>query len=193
MVSPAQGFFSQKKTQTKYLLQQIAELKVYLELLKKGYSIAQKGLKTINDIKQGDFHLHDDYFTSLKTVNPQVKRMAVVANIILYQQQLMTLCKQHRAQLGRFLPGDNRAQRFYLERVESDVSISVDLLSDLVTNGKLALKDDGRIGALTDMEQQLAELYRFTQRYARESVQLMKQRQTAMGSVSLMKQLNGLP
>lgn len=37
-------WFRQKKTQKKYLVQQIAALKVYLGYLKEGYEIAQKGM-----------------------------------------------------------------------------------------------------------------------------------------------------
>jgi hypothetical protein len=63
-------WFRQKKTQLKYLAEQIAALKVYLEYLKKGYDVAQKGLSTIELIKSGSFSLHKDYFNSLKQVSP---------------------------------------------------------------------------------------------------------------------------
>lgn len=51
-------WFRQKKTQKKYLIQQIAALKVYLGYVQKGYSIAQKGLTTVSNIKKGNFDLH---------------------------------------------------------------------------------------------------------------------------------------
>jgi hypothetical protein len=51
----AQEWTRQKKTQIKYLLQQIAANKVYIEYIEKGYNIARKGLQTIHDIKKGDF------------------------------------------------------------------------------------------------------------------------------------------
>ena len=60
-------WFRQKETQKKYLLEQIAALNVYLGYVKEGYSIARDGLRIINDIKQGDFKLHDDKFQSLQT------------------------------------------------------------------------------------------------------------------------------
>src|SRR5690606_38045577 len=61
-------WFRQKKTQRKYLVKQIAALKVYLEYLKKGYEIVDKGLTTIGEIKNGTFSLDKDYFNSLKAV-----------------------------------------------------------------------------------------------------------------------------
>src|SRR5260221_4860823 len=78
-------WFRQKKTQKKYLLQQIAALQVYIDYAKKGYDIASKGLNTIRDIKNGDFNLHRDFFGSLKQVNPKIKKYAKVADIIAYQ------------------------------------------------------------------------------------------------------------
>jgi hypothetical protein len=61
MIVQAQNFFNQKKTKLKYIAQQIALLKVYTGYLKKGYGIAQDGLKAISDIKHGDFDLHNNY------------------------------------------------------------------------------------------------------------------------------------
>jgi len=47
-------WFRQKKTQKKYLVQQIAALKVYLKYLKQGYRIVDKGLSLVGDIKDGN-------------------------------------------------------------------------------------------------------------------------------------------
>ncbi len=57
--APAQTWdewFKQKKTQKKYLAKQIVLLRLYLGYLKKGYEIADKGLTTIHNIKNGDFN-----------------------------------------------------------------------------------------------------------------------------------------
>jgi hypothetical protein len=53
----ANEWFKQKKTQTKYLIEQIAALNVYLKTAKKGYDIAQRGLTLIGDIKDGSFQM----------------------------------------------------------------------------------------------------------------------------------------
>src|SRR5258706_14560273 len=81
----AEEWTQQKKTQIKYLLQQIAANKVYIDYLEKGYSIARNGLQTIQNIKKGDFNLHFNFFDSLKKVNPKIKGWAKVADIIAYQ------------------------------------------------------------------------------------------------------------
>ena len=75
-------WFAQNKTQKKYLLQQIAALEVYLTDVKKGYQIVSGGLNAIHTIKHGEFNLHQAYFTSLKKVNPNIKDMAMLADIL---------------------------------------------------------------------------------------------------------------
>src|SRR5690349_4960560 len=91
-IANAQTFnewFRQKKTQKKYLLQQIAALKVYLDYLKKGYKIVDKGLTIVGDIKQGKFDLDIEYLESLANVNSAVSGSAKVAGIIAYQKRIM--------------------------------------------------------------------------------------------------------
>ena len=89
-----QEWTQQKKTQKKYLLQQIAALQIYLGYLKKGYDVVDKGLTTIQNIKDGDFNLHRDFFGSLKQVNPKIKKNEKVTDIIAYQLRIIKQAKQ---------------------------------------------------------------------------------------------------
>src|SRR6218665_145225 len=75
MIARAQNFkewFQQNATQKDYLTEQIAQLKIYLELTEKGYKIAKEGLTTISEIKKGEFKLHKNRFDSLLIVNPAI-------------------------------------------------------------------------------------------------------------------------
>jgi hypothetical protein len=69
------------------LIQQIAALKVYLEYLKKGYKIVDKGLTTIGEIKNGTFNLDKDYLYSLKQVSPVVKNFPKVKEVLVYHHR----------------------------------------------------------------------------------------------------------
>ena len=84
---------NQKQTRKKYLLEQIAALKVYLDYGRKGYSIVSGGLRTISDIKKGDFKLHNSFFNSLRDVNPQVQKWERVSDIISLQIQIVKQSK----------------------------------------------------------------------------------------------------
>jgi hypothetical protein len=89
----ADEWFNQKSTQKKYLLQQIAALKVYLGYAKKGYTIVTSGVNTIRNIKNGDLNLHRDFFNRLKNVNPSIRKYAKVADIIAYQVKIIKQTK----------------------------------------------------------------------------------------------------
>lgn len=75
-------WFRQKKTQKEYLLKQIAELKIYLSYLKKGYQIVESGINTVHSIKNGEFSLHDLYYSSLKRVNPEIRKLPQAVSIV---------------------------------------------------------------------------------------------------------------
>src|SRR5258706_4187148 len=71
----------QKKTQRKYLLQQIAALEAYYNYLKKGYEICDKGLTMIGDIKDGKLTLDKKYLNALSNVSPAVRNSPKLAAI----------------------------------------------------------------------------------------------------------------
>lgn len=77
--------FQQKKTQREYLLKQIAQLQIYIGYVKKGYEVVNRGLTTIENVKNGDFNLHRDFFSGLKNVNSHITSSVKVADIIAFQ------------------------------------------------------------------------------------------------------------
>src|SRR4051812_10433920 len=86
-------WFKQKKTQKKYLLNQIAALKVYAGYAKKGYKIAEMGLTTIGKIKNHDFNLHKDFFASFRSINPKLEDYRKISEMITIQTLLLKQCK----------------------------------------------------------------------------------------------------
>ncbi len=78
-------WFRQNKTQKKYLFQQISALQQYIGYAQKGYSIATKGLNAIQNIKHGDFNLHNNFFNSLSAVNPGISKYSKVSALIVLQ------------------------------------------------------------------------------------------------------------
>lgn len=54
------------------LVEQLAALKTLLQTTEKGYRLVENGLKTIGDIKNGEFLLHEGYFDSLSVVKPVI-------------------------------------------------------------------------------------------------------------------------
>ena len=168
-------WFQQKKTQKKYLLQQIAALEVYIGYLQKGYSIAKKGLTAIGDIKNGEFNLHSDYFNSLKNVNPRIKNYARVADIISCQVKIVQTYHQVYSQAKKsnaFNTGEIAYVFRVFGRLLDDCTASIDELITLTTSGKLEMKDDERMQRIDALYNDMQDRYTFLKSFSNEAMEL---------------------
>ena len=82
-------WFSQGKTQKKYLLAQIEALQMYSSYLKKGYTVAKGGLGSITGSIGDEFKLHTAYYDRLKNADPRLKNNAQVKQIIGWQHDII--------------------------------------------------------------------------------------------------------
>lgn len=139
------SIFNQKSTQTKYLLQQIAALKVYTDYLKKGYSVVKDGTRLIKDIKNGEFGLQKDYFGSLKAVSGAVRKHPKAAAIY---KMLSEIDVQHNrfSPLLHFLPEAQATDLSgVLRAVSAQASIDLDELLLVMEDGAIEMTEDQRI------------------------------------------------
>jgi len=152
---------SQKKTQRKYLLEQLAALKLYSGYLKKGYDIGRSGLSFIKDATHGEFSLHADFFESLKTVSPQIKKYPKVAEIMMMQVSIGKVLSALKD--VEQLSADNRR---YLENVrEGILENCINDLEELllvVTSGRLEMQEDQRIDRIDHLYESMLEKWNFT-------------------------------
>jgi len=172
-------WFSQKKTQKKYLLQQVAALQVYIGFAKKGYEIAQKGLTTISNLKDGESNLYSDFLGGLKGVNPAIKNYARVADILALQVKIIqTYHRDYRRikELNHSGTSElNYIKRVY-NRVLTDCEHAVDELITLTSNKKLELTDDQRIQRIDQLYHDMQERHDFTQSFGRDALILQQSR-----------------
>jgi hypothetical protein len=159
-------WFRQKKTQRKYLIQQIAALKVYLEYLKKGYKIVDKGLTTIGDIKDGTFTMDKDYLNSLKQVSPVVKNSPKLSEVIAYQNTI----RKDLYKLVLDSRGDQNLSSDEVEYIEEvyknmleECEASIDELIVITTSGEAEMRDDERLLRLDKVHDDMQDKYAFTQ------------------------------
>jgi len=172
-------WFRQKKTQKKYLLQQIAALKVYLDYLKKGYKIVDKGLTIVGDIKQGKFDLDIEYLESLKNVNSAVSGSAKVASIVAYQRMIIIEFRRLKA-----LTNDTdlltNEEKQYVESVYSNMlreaEVSLDELDRVLSNSDFEMKDDERVKRVDALYVDMKDKYTFTKSFANSTEVLIAQR-----------------
>jgi hypothetical protein len=190
--SPAQNWdewFKQKKTQKKYLVKQIALLRVYLGYLKKGYEIADKGLTTIHNIKNGDFNLHRDFFGSLKNVNPHIKNTAKVADIIAFQvyiiqniKRVNNFCKNNEY----FTPEEIR----YVAAVYSNMlflcDASISELLTIIRSNETEMKDDERLARIDRLYDDMLDKHAFVQSFDSDVRLIARERERETRSVERM-------
>ncbi|MET6998673.1 hypothetical protein [Chitinophaga defluvii] len=188
-------WFQQKKTQKKYLIQQIAALQVYIGYAKKGYNIAKDGLNTIGGFTRGEFDLHGDFINSLKKVNPEIKRYAKVADIIALQMKIVQQSGGAYRQLQRsdmFSAGELSYVNRVLGRLLDDCEKILDELITVTTSGKLEMKDDERMARIDRLYLDMQDSYTFSKSFTDEAQSLALSRKKDITDVSTSRALQGI-
>lgn len=188
-------WFRQKATQKKYLLQQIAGLQVYIGYVQKGYSIAQDGLDLIGDIKDGEFNLHNDYFNSLKTVNPQIKKSSKVADIIALQLKIVNVYKNALSQIKQsktFTADELKYTSDVFSRLIDDCMGTIDELTMIITSNQLEMKDVERLKRIDALYNDMQGKYSFVQSFASEAKVLAVSRLREQNDIQTSRALNGI-
>lgn len=187
-------WFNQKKTQKKYLIQQIAALKVYTEFLRKGYGIVKDGTGLIRDIKDGDFNLHKNYFGSLKNVSPAIKGSDKVEAImamhaLLLQERQSTLAMA--AGSKRFSSEEIRALLKLYATLSEEAAKDLDELLMVVGNGTLELSDDERIKRIDLLFSSMQAKLSFQRKLNNNIILISKSRKRQGDDLNIMKALTG--
>ncbi len=189
-------WFQQKKTQQKYLIQQIAALQVYLSYVEKGYGIAKKGIDVIQEFKNGEFNLHEAFFNSLKTVNPTVKNAAEVTEIIALQLSIVT---QFKDAIKTYKQSDqfNNDELIYINNVYANLTTyclkDIDALMVVITNDSLQMSDDERMKQINIIYADMQDKNSFTQYFTNSANMFANQRFREQNDISVSHSLYGLP
>jgi len=186
----------QKKTQIQYLQDQIAANKVSIDYLEKGYEIARTGLNTIQNIKNGDFNLHRDFFGSLEIVNPKIKTYTRVADIIAYQVRIVkniSTTIKNLKESGQFNTNELDYSKAVFENLLDECVKNVDELYLVITSGDLQMTDDERIKRIDQLYTDMQDKYSFCQSFSEERSVLAMQRLSEQVEIIMSKKLNGMP
>jgi hypothetical protein len=187
-------WFHQKKTQKKYLVDQIAALRVYAEYVKKGYNITHAGLTTIENIKNGHFTIDQSFFTSKGNVKPAISHSIKVLNIIGYQAKIIRDLKRFY-QSSKNDPNFSADEILYLSHVYANMLRQCDdslaELRDIIRSGALEMTDDERLKRIDTLHRDIVEKYAFTQAFTNETKLLGAQREAEKSGVHTILTLNG--
>lgn len=167
--SQAQGFFNQKGEMIKKCIEQIALLGTYIRQAKQGYNIIDNGLKTVKNIKNGEFDLHDLYYKSLKNVNPNIKGFSKIKQAIETGSGIAGLGSKtiNLVNGSEWLgPGEKKYLREALTKLLNDTDKDMQALLDLITSGKIELTDDERIKRINEVYEELLNKSSFVQKFS---------------------------
>lgn len=184
-------WFSQKKTQKKYLIEQIAALKVYAGYLKKGYDIADQGINTVKDIKNGEFNLHSVFIGSLRTVSPAIRNGSTVADIIAFQLEISKTLNSLKH--NEWLPASHQS---YIKDVKNKVmgecENDLEELLLILTSGKVEMTDDERIKRLNKVYVAMQDKAAFTQSFYNQVHLFIRQNEHLQKSINQLKKYYGI-
>lgn len=181
-------FFNQKKTQLKYLSEQIAALRVYAGYVKDGYKIVSDGVQNVRRLKNGEFNLHDAFFKSLKAVNPSISNSGKAGDII--SLQLVISKSLNRIKGLQYL---SVPQRDYIDRVKSQVlnecGNDLEELLLVITSGQLEMKDDERMKRIDKIYAAMSDKFSFTQSFCNDLNMLVYKKKSEEQSLIHMRNL----
>jgi hypothetical protein len=188
------NIYAQAK-QAEVLLKQIAALEIYIGYAQKGYSVAKKGLNTIGDFKRGEFNLHTNYFNSLKTVNPKIKKYARVAEIIALEVKIM---KSYGTIYGQIQQDDlfHGNEVDYIKRVFDrlieNCDDNLEELITIVTDEQLEMKDDERMKRIDAIYQNMLEHHTFCESFSNQTRLMSLSKTKDIKDVKTSRALHGL-
>lgn len=172
--------------------EKLMQFKQILKDMKKGYDILNGGYKTIKNLSEGNFNLHQTFLDALMQVSPTVKNYRKVADIISFQQ---TIIKEYKSAFSRFRANDlmSTTELDYISGVYSNlVSKSLNNLEDLamiITANKLRMSDDERLEAIDriydSMEDKLIFLRDFNNNTSIKAMQMAKEKKDANAMQSI--------
>jgi hypothetical protein len=180
---------------TTTMLQQIAALQAYIKVAEKGYTIAEQGLQTIGQIKNGEFTLHSAFYSSLKAVSPAVANMAEVAEIIGLEASIIEQFS-HKLIGYRQSAWLQPAEVSYITLVYTGlVNNGLELitaLANLTTDGQLSMTDGERINRIQQMDTDMQRQYRLAQAFTHQTDLLTIQRQQEGNDIETLKGIYGI-
>jgi len=186
---------SQEAKQLLLNIEKLAQLKLMLSHMKKGYEILHSGYSSIKNISEGNFSLHKDFLDGLLGVSPAVRKYKKVADIISLQVKIV---KEGKAAVNEFKSN----KQFTAPEIEYMVSVYSNLLnvslqhiedlSMIVTAGKLRMSDDERLKAIDKLHEEVVDQYSFLNEFSNSTAILSLQREKEKMDIDLMRKVHGL-
>lgn len=181
-------WFSQKKTQKKYLLQQIAALQIYSGYLQKGYSIAKGGLGSIGGYVGKEFGLHEGYYSYLRAVSIPVSNNPQVKEILRRQEDILQQLQELKE-----LDGLSTSELKYVRSVSSallqDCDVQLLELQNILADQRSMMSDEERTRQVARLHRNMQDNYHFVARFRSQLQLYARSKQQEMKNANALNQL----
>ena len=192
MPQTADEWLKQKKTQLKYLTQQVAALQVYEADLSKGYEIAKAGLHAVSDSKNKEFSLHNTFYSSLLHINPSIQHYARIEDIVALQVNIVGQCKtgyKNAGQSGQLSSQEMRYINSVFTSLLNGCANDISDLTSLITDRQLQLSDDERLQRIDVVYKDMLDKYGFVQSFTNQVNLLAINRQKEQNETASLQSL----
>lgn len=173
-------------------VEKLSQLKNILSDMKKGYTIISKGYNAVKDISQGNFSLHETFLDGLMLVSPEIKKYRRVADIISYQQYIVS---EYRSAFSRFKASESFSPEeigylgiVYRQLFDQSLD-NLDELATIITSSKLRMSDDERLQAIDRIFADTQDKLLFLRSFNSEASILNLQRQKEKAGIRAAKEL----
>lgn len=192
----AQDLFGQDGKMIANNAVQIGLLKTYSGYMDKGLSLAQNGLDLTHSYKNGEFGLHDGYYTSLMQVNQNVKKYPAAQSALdLYAKMktLQTAIKSNISNTAFLSVAEKSRLTGTLTNLMDASGKDMDELGNLLTDGKYQLSDNERMTRIEAVYKRIQIKYRSLSNFQKQVNTVTSGRKEQKANATKMKQLYGLP
>lgn len=188
-------WFQQKKTQRKYMIQQIAALRLYIGFAEKGYQIVKDGINSVSDFTKGEFDLHEDYFNSLKTVNPVIKQSREIEVFVDLLAEITNVCNRTYQILNNSMVFSKDEIDYFqnvFRNLLNDVDKTTDVLITVISDDKLKMTDDERMARIEELHSEMQEKLVFSRGFSADAKSLAASRTKEIADSETSRVLHGI-
>ena len=170
---------SQGTTELKNNAAQIIALQTLDATSQEGYDELEDGLTNIGNIHGAEYLLHQDYFASLKAVNPviagmpEVKEIRSIAPIL---SPTLTAAIGNWTNSGKLKAGELAAMAALDTNLGQLASTELAVLQTLLTAGQLTMSDADRVQAIRTIDRAVHAQYEFLEQVCAEGDLLVANR-----------------
>ncbi|MES2329658.1 MAG: TerB family tellurite resistance protein [Bacteroidota bacterium] len=141
-------------------IEKLAQLKMQLQYMYKGYSILANGYTNIKNQSLANFVLHKDFIDALSMISPAVKNDPAVRDILTMQAGIVSECNaayKKVMQYGVFNASEIRSFTKAYAKILSESNSQVDALQIVLTPNKLQMNETERLEAIEKIKESVEE------------------------------------